>query len=251
MKQVEFGVLAALAVVFMGSCAPRVVERIVEVPAPVQQTSSSRRSADAMEGVSLEEQIAAEERRQGAEKSEELKREGWKIDDPSRTLRMAILQHQAARQKNKNLIEIVGNASNCKTLNICQSTARQNAQLNYVENISSKIEGGGAGHIFSKQSNDTPADSEQAANLFKRKFGEEIGRSMKISYGVYKEDLDDDKGLRYQIVYLIDGRIAAQSAKKALQESLEEAKIATDYIEQVSKGIDAINFQQTGSDTSR
>ena len=69
---------------------------------------------------------------------------------------------------------------------------------------------------------------------------------MKISYGVYKEDLDDDKGLRYQIVYLIDGRIAAQSAKKALQESLEEAKIATDYIEQVSKGIDAINFQQTG-----
>ena len=250
MRYIKLGVLAAFAAVFMGSCAPRVVERIVEVPAP-QATNNSRRGADAMEGMSIADQVEAEERRQGAEKSEELKREGWKIDDPSRTLRMAILQHQKARKENPRLIEIVGNASNCKTLNVCQATARQNAQLNYVENISAKIEGGSVGHIFSKQTNDTPTDSEQTTDLFKRKFGEEIGRAMKISYGVYKEELDQDKGIRYQIVYLIDGKMAEQSAKKALKESIDEAKLATEYAKQITEGLNAINFEQTSSDTSR
>ena len=109
------------------------------------------------------------------------------------------------------MVEIVGNAGNCKTLNVCQSTARENAQRAYVENISSKIRGASTGHLTSRQTNDAPTDSEQTVNLFQRKFGAEIGRAMMIRYGVWRNSFSG--GLEYQIVYLIDGGMAEQSAE--------------------------------------
>lgn len=258
MKHLEFGFLVFFTLVFMGSCITMQIPAQKQEPQhPVQQaqqqsTQSDRRSADAMEAKAVADQIDQEKRRLAAEKSEEMKEQGWKIDDPSRTLRYAILEHLKKKEENNKLVEIVGNAGNCKTLNVCQSTARENAQRAYVENISSKIRGASTGHLTSRQTNDTPSDSEQTVNLFQRKFSAEIGRAMMISYGVWRQSFSG--GLEYQIVYLIDGGMAEQSARKALQESIEELKLVKEEAEGVKAGLDAIDFGKDGvsaSDTSK
>ncbi len=247
MKYFEFGVLASCLAIAMTSCAPRVVERIVEVPArpmpqqtvPQQTVQSARPTAEQAKYMSVADQLADARRRAAVEKAAQLEKLGWQLDDPARTLELAILEHMAEKIENKNLREIVGNAENCSTINLCQATARENAIVAYVENISTKIKGRGAGMLSSKQTSKTPADIEQTFKGFIKTFEAEVGQSMRLSYGIFRSSLDKQGTKEYRIVYLIDGSVLESAARNALKSSVEEAKRGAEFVKTIDEMVKA------------
>lgn len=243
MKYWELSLLAAAAAFSMVSCAPRVVERIVEVPArpAPQQTESARPTPQQARVLSVKEQVEDARRRAAVEKAAQLEKQGWELDDPARTLELAILEHMAEKVENKNLREIVGNAENCSTINLCQATARENAIVAYVENISTKIKGRGAGMLSSRQSNRTPADIEQTFKGFVKTFEAEVGQSMRLSYGIYRRSLDrpGSNAKEYRIVYLVEASVLENAARNALKNSVEDAKLGAEFVKVIDDMVKA------------
>lgn len=238
MKHWELGIVAAMVAAFsMTSCAPRVVERIVQVPtppAPQQVEETARPTPQQARTLSVKEQVEDARRRAAVEKAAQLERQGWELDDPARTLELAILEHMAEKVENKGLREIVGNAENCSTTNLCQATARENAIVAYVENISTKIKGRGAGMLSSKQSNKTPADIEQTFKGFVKTFEAEVGQSMRLSYGIYRRSLDRPGSKEYRIVYLVEASVLESAARNALKSSVDEAKMGAEFVKTIN-----------------
>ena len=73
-------------------------------------------------------------------KIKEYKKTGWKLAGSSKTLEVALLEHYE-KMKDPQNVELVGEVSQCKSLNVCKQTAYNNALITYANLAGSTLKG--------------------------------------------------------------------------------------------------------------
>ncbi len=152
-------------------------------------------------------------------KIKELQSKGWEIDDPSRTLEYAILQHTEKLKKNPKTI--LGRVSYCE-FEDCASEALLNAQKYYAEKATAKIKEKTVG-------DKTKIDRTIKKKLFEaytRNVEAEVGQILELSYALKKKN---GSGYSYDAVFFYDEEKASQMRKSSMKRALEETKLSIEY----------------------
>jgi len=250
MRHIAWVTLGALSLAFLASCG---TTKYVEVPV-YQPPQMVQKQQPVVEDEDDEVALAKARRSNTRELLEQYEREGWKIDDAGRTMKVAILEHAVNKKKN-GWSDITGNVSMCKSLNICKSEARTNALVEYVENISSQIEGLASKNMGNNAASTRPEEYDRFNKAFQQKFSAEVGQAMRYSYGMYRRLQQGSSfgAMQYKVVYLVDYGQIQQAAIKSLDASIKEAKLSAQFASSVRDIINSgVNFkQEEQNDTSK
>ena len=251
MRRIAWVTLGALSLAFLAGCG---TTKYVEVPVYQPPQMAQKQQPAVIEDEDLETMKAKAERSNVRELIEKYERQGWDIDDASRTLKLAIIDHELQKKKN-GWSDITGNVSMCKSLNICKSEARTNALVEYVENISSQIEGLASKNMGNNAASTRPEEYDRFNKAFQQKFSAEVGQAMKYSYGMFRKIQQGGTfgAMQYKVVYLVDYGQIQQAAIKSLDASIKEAKLSAQFASSVRDIINSgVNFkQEEQNDTSK
>lgn len=172
-------------------------------------------------------------------KMKEYKKEGWKIDSPTKTLEVALLEHSIMLSKKDNngnplYYELVGNCTDCKQINVCRRVAESNAIVDYANRASGYIQGRVASEtdFVGTENNSKELDDYYAA--YERIVGAEIQKGViRESFSLRKETSSGKN--EYKIVFLLNEETAAQVREEANKRALQESKLGQDRSRAISK----------------
>lgn len=173
-------------------------------------------------------------------KMKEYNREGWKLAGSSKTLEVALLEHYEKLKDPKNE-ELVGEVSQCKSLNVCKQAAYNNALITYANLAGSTLKGRVVSDLNVDQSSeDGEFDKMYAA--YERLVQQEVKGILTESYAIVKE-----KGgtKQYKVFFLVNEEKASvarlRALERAAQESAAAQKYATKIADFVRKGFDTLS----------
>lgn len=166
-------------------------------------------------------------------KTKELKREGWTIDSNLKTLEVALLEHYEMLNDPNNL-QIVGHATNTKTINVSRQVASNNALIEYANLAATTLKGRIESDVFSDAS-----DEEARAEFDKLYAAYERLVKTEISSGTLRESLSlkkkEGNTYEYQIFYIVNEDKASQARRRAIERAFEETQVAQKYATKVSQ----------------
>lgn len=175
-------------------------------------------------------------------KMKEYNREGWKLAGSSKTLEVALLEHYEKLKDPKNE-ELVGEVSQCKSLNVCKQAAYNNALITYANLAGSTLKGRVVSDLNVDQSSeDGEFDKMYAA--YERLVQQEVKGILTESYAIVKE-----KGgtKQYKVFFLVNEEKASvarlRALERAAQESAAAQKYATKIADFVRKGFDTSGYE--------
>lgn len=185
-----------------------------------------------------EKQLEKERNKVYKEKKKELEKEGWKIAGSTKTLSVALLEHYA-KLDGENKYELVGEVSQCRSINVCKQFAISNAQNTYASMASAEIKGRVANMMLADAS--FPAEEmDKMIAAYEKKVSANIGGALTQSFAIVKDNGDRTK--EYKLFFIVDENKARMARKIAMQKSLEEVKIVAEIGEQVSSFIESGEF---------
>lgn len=172
-------------------------------------------------------------------KIKEYNREGWKLAGSSKTLEVALLEHYEKLKDPKNE-ELVGEVSQCKSLNVCKQAAYNNALITYANLAGSTLKGRVVSDLNVDQSSeDGEFDKMYAA--YERLVQQEVKGILTESYAIVKE-----KGgtKQYKVFFLVNEEKASVARLRALERAAQESAAAQKYATKIA------DFVRKGFDTS-
>lgn len=172
-------------------------------------------------------------------KMKEYNREGWKLAGSSKTLEVALLEHYEKLKDPKNE-ELVGEVSQCKSLNVCKQAAYNNALITYANLAGSTLKGRVVSDLNVDQSSeDGEFDKMYAA--YERLVQQEVKGILTESYAIVKE-----KGgtKQYKVFFLVNEEKASVARLRALERTAQESAAAQKYATKIA------DFVRKGFDTS-
>jgi hypothetical protein len=201
----------------------------------IAQTVSAQMSGKALKKVQKQKDKA--DGKWYKKKMAEYEKDGWKIAGGSRTLEMALLEHQLKLNEEGNQ-ELSGMVEQCKSINVCKQFALVNAQNTYASRVSAKVTGG-IGAQQRGDAEDANTEIDKFIANFKKVVAAEIGGVLTESYSVVK---DNGATKKYETVFIVNEEKARSARNRALQQSLQETKIANQELEEISKLVDEFNL---------
>lgn len=172
-------------------------------------------------------------------KIKEYNREGWKLAGSSKILEVALLEHYEKLKDPKNE-ELVGEVSQCKSLNVCKQAAYNNALITYANLAGSTLKGRVVSDLNVDQSSeDGEFDKMYAA--YERLVQQEVKGILTESYAIVKE-----KGgmKQYKVFFLVNEEKASVARLRALERAAQESAAAQKYATKIA------DFVRKGFDTS-
>lgn len=161
-------------------------------------------------------------------KKKELKENGWKYYDDGRTLDLALLDF---RRDSKGKRTIVGHVTSCEY--DCLLDAQEMAQGFYAAGIIDKVKAKIQKFGFNLQGV-SKTEFNGIIKAFEKNATVEIGRVLKSSYSVYKEE----GGTRnFKTYFIVDEEAAHIARKRALARAIEEVGIGKKIGEEISNYI--------------
>jgi hypothetical protein len=163
-------------------------------------------------------------------KTAEYEKDGWKISGSTKTLEVALLEHQLKLNKPGN-IETVGQVSQCKSIGVCKAFALTQAQNNYAQKASGHVKGR-IEAIMRADDNETAIEMNKFIAAYESMVKAEVGGVLTESFSVVK---DNGTTKEYETYFIINEEQALAARKKALERSLLETKLAVKEAEEISK----------------
>jgi hypothetical protein len=164
-------------------------------------------------------------------KAKELKKQKWQVSGTSLTLDAAIMKHLRTLMLNENSKELIASVSMCQSLNVCKSTALNNALIEYAQNAGSHIRGRITSDMMNNASADAPEEFDKFYAAYERIVSAEIKSELEFSLALEKKN---GEGKSYQVWYLINEDKAAKARLRAMKQAAEETKLAQEYANKVS-----------------
>lgn len=170
-------------------------------------------------------------------KIKEYKKEGWKLAGSSKTIEVALLSHYDKLQDPKNT-ELVGEVSQCNSLNVCKQAAYNNALTTYANLAGSTLKGRVVSDLNVDQSS-TDGEFDKMYAAYERLVSQEIKGVLTESYALVKETAN---GRQYRVFFLVNEEQATTARMRALERAAAESaaaqKYATTIAEFVRQGFD-------------
>jgi hypothetical protein len=164
-------------------------------------------------------------------KTKEMQKEGWQVTGTSLTLEAAIMKHLRTYNSDDKNQELITHVSMCKSLNVCQAQALNNALIRYAENAGSYVRGRVVSDLFNNASGDVPEEFDKFYAAYERLVSAEIKGEVRFSVAFEKKN---GSGKSYQAWFLVNEEKAGQARMRAMQRAFEETKLAQQYANQVS-----------------
>lgn len=165
--------------------------------------------------------------KQTKEKIKELKKEGWKINDSSKTIEVALLEHNE-KVNSKGYRQYVGRATCTDDVSVCAEFALMDAGATYATYVSSFIRGK-ADRLSSKIGK---VQTSTIISGFERLVQAEIKNVLQESYALVKQNGAE---YQYQIAYVVNEDEAHKATMNALKNALEESKASIEVADQISE----------------
>lgn len=159
-----------------------------------------------------------------------LKKEGWKLDDQTKSIDEAVLTHKVAMEKDANNEQIIGRVSGCKSRNVCYNAAVDNAVVAYAQLAKKSLM---RGVVNSEVGNLGGEELDGFYAAYERLVAANIEGELKESFVLYKENGDGSK--EYNVYFLVNEVSASQKRIKAMETALKESQIAQEYANRISE----------------
>jgi hypothetical protein len=165
------------------------------------------------------------------EKAKLLKKQKWEVSGTSLTLEVALMKHLRAINSDDKNRELVATVSMCKSINVCKSTALNNALIEYAQSAGSYVRGRVTSDMFNNSSADVPEEFDKFYAAYERLVSAEIKGELEFSFALEKAN---GAGKSYQAYYIVNEEKAGKARQRAMQRAFEETKLAQDYAGKVS-----------------
>jgi hypothetical protein len=166
--------------------------------------------------------------RQYKEKMKEYQREGWKLAGSSKTLEVALLEHYEKLGQGDNR-ELVGEVSQCQSVNVCKQAAYNNAMVFYANLAGSFVKGRIASDAHLDASTGEEFDKMYAA--YERLVAQEIRGALAESYAIVKEN---GKNKQFRVFFIVSEEAASKARIRALEQAAKETEVAQKYAKQIT-----------------
>jgi hypothetical protein len=178
-----------------------------------------------------------ESERQYKDKRKELKKEGYKISVTTYTLDFALMKHYRTLRSDDNNQVKIGAVTMCKSLNVCQAMAFNNAANSYASQASSFVRGRVTSEMSNNASEDDLEEFDRFYAAYENLVSSEIKSVLKHSMSIEKPN---GNGKSFESWYIINEESASKSRMRAMENAAAESKLAREHAEQIS------NFVQEG-----
>jgi ABC-type metal ion transport system substrate-binding protein len=194
----------------------------------------AKKTTDA--NLSIQEKIRQEKvketERMYKSKVAEYKQEGWKLSGSSKTIEVALLEHYEklydTQTENK---ELVGEVSQCQSINVCRQMATNNALTYYASLASSFVRGRIASDVNADATR-LQAEFDKMYAAYERLVSAEIRGVLTESYAIEKED---KPARQYKLFFVVNEEKAAAARIKALERAAQETAVAQQYATKITE----------------
>jgi hypothetical protein len=180
----------------------------------------------------IQQQKLKEVNRMYENKIAEYKREGWKLAGSSKTIEVVLLEHYEklydAQTENK---ELVGEVSQCQSINVCRQMATNNAVTHYASLAGSFVRG----RIASDANADATrlqAEFDKMYAAYERLVSAEIKGELTESYAIVK---DEKQARQYKVFFVVNEEKAAAARIRALERAAQETAVAQQYAAKITE----------------
>ena len=187
-------------------------------------------TVSAQASTKIEKQLQKQRNKEYKVKLKEYKKGGWKMAGSSRSLEVALLEHQIKLTEGNT--EIVGEVSQCKSVNICKQSALNNAQNEYARLISGKIQGA-FGSIIKANANRPQEEIDKMAGGLLNEIEANVGGILIPSYSIVKENTNGTKSFR--TFFIISESETLKILDTSLERSIKETKLTIEEARSISK----------------
>jgi hypothetical protein len=177
--------------------------------------------------------------KQFKDRKKEFQKEGWKISGTAKSIDVALLEYYQKLNEGENNYEIVGEVSQCKSINVCKQAALNNAIVEYANRANTHVKGRIASDM---QLDQTTGDGEfdKLYGAYERMVNAEIKGVLQQSFSIVKEEKDSSR--QYKTFFIINEGSASKARLRAMENALQETKIGQEYARKISE------FVQEGFD---
>jgi hypothetical protein len=180
-------------------------------------------------------QLEKERAKMKDKKLKEYKTEGWKLGASSRTIEVALLEHYAKLAEDENNQELVGEVSQCKSINVCKQFATTNALNQYASLASGNIKGR-VESMLRADANMPQVEMDKLIAAYEREVKAEVGGVLTESYSVVRDDpKSKTKEKEYKVFFIVNEEKAGAARQRAMERSLKETQVAVKEAEEISK----------------
>lgn len=162
-------------------------------------------------------------------KMKEYNREGWKLASSSKTLEVALREHYENLKDQQNR-ELVGEVSQCKSLNVCKQAAHNNALIAYANLAGSTLKGRIVADLNVDQSSEE-GEFDKMYAAYERLVQQEVKGMLTESYAIVKEKGGNKQ---YKVFFLINEDKASAARMRALERAAQESEAAQKYANKIA-----------------
>jgi hypothetical protein len=168
-------------------------------------------------------------------KIKDLKKGGWELAGSSRSLDVALLLHYQ-KLNDLNNIELPGEVSSCKSLNICRQAALNNACVYYASLAGSKLKGRVVTDMgINQSSEDSSEEFDKMYIAYERLIEKEIKGEIQESFSIVRTNSNGQK--EYRTYFLINEDSATKARIRAWENALRESEVAQKYASKISEWV--------------
>jgi hypothetical protein len=180
---------------------------------------------------SIQKQKVKEAKRMYEQKIAEYKRDGWKLSGSSKTIEVALLDHYEklydTQTENK---ELIGEVSQCQSINVCRQMATNNAMTHYASLASSSVRGRIASDVNADATRPA-AEFDKMYAAYERLVAAEIKGVLTESYAIVKEE---KQARQYKLFFVVNEEKAAAARIRALERAAQETEVAQQYATKIT-----------------
>jgi hypothetical protein len=179
----------------------------------------------------MQQQKVKEAERMYTRKIAEYKQEGWKLSGSSRTIEVALLEHyEKLYDTNTENKELIGEVSQCQSINVCRQMATNNAMTQYASLAGSFVRGRVASDVNADATR-LQAEFDKMYAAYERLVTAEIKGALTESYAIIKEE---KQARQYKLFFVVNEEKAAAARIRALERAAQETAVAQEYATKIT-----------------
>jgi hypothetical protein len=179
----------------------------------------------------FQKQKEKEAERMYEQKIAEYKQDGWKLSGSSKTIEVALLEHYEklydTQTENK---ELVGEVSQCQSINVCRQVATNNAMTHYASLAGSFVRGRIASDVDADATR-LAAEFDKMYAAYERLVAAEVRGVLTESYAIEKAD---KQSRQYKLYFVVNEEKAAAARIRALERAAQETEAAQEYATKIT-----------------